>query len=382
MKTKKEVSSDVTYQYPVSSAGKAIAVKRKLIVETHDTLAMHNDMCANGRNKRVGHLTQEKRRTVMMSFIADLNVLGFHIESISNLREKHIVAWVALLVKNGQKPATIQNKLSVLRIYCGWIGKNGMVRSPEHYVTDASLVKRVTATTTDKSWNDKNVGYLIETVSKKDTIVGMQLKLSKEFGLRRLEAIMLKPHVSDEGEYLHVRAGTKGGRPRMVPISSEQQRSLIEEAKSMSDPKSGLICRSGKTLKQAINRFKYVMRYCCLTRAGEGVTAHGLRHGYVHRRYQERTGGGNLPIKGGKLGEVAPMIDKVAKLKIMEEVGHSRLSVTTAYGGSFGHAGRSFKPHYSPVTEQQSEEICAMLVRLEKYGLAGPSNEDKSAAPM
>lgn len=377
MKKKKEVSGDITYQYPVASTGKAIPVKRKLIVEVLDALAKNNDKCANGRNKRVGHLTQEKRRTVMMSLIADLNVLGFYIESMNNLREKHIVAWVELLVKIGQKPATIQNKLSVLRIFCGWIGKKGMVRSPEHYVTDASLVKRVTATTTDKSWDDKNVGHLIETVSKKDLIVGMQLKLSKEFGLRRLESIMLKPHVSDEGGYLHVRAGTKGGRPRMVPISSEQQRSLIEEAKAMADPKSGLICRPGMTLKQAINRFKYVMRYCCITRAGEGVTAHGLRHGYVHHRYQERTGGGKLPVKGGKPGEVDPMIDKVAKLKIMEEVGHSRISVTTAYGGSFGHAGRSNKPHCAPVTEEQSEAICAMLERLEKYGLAGPSDEDR-----
>lgn len=377
MKIKKKSNSNATYQYPMSSTRKAVPVKRKLIVEVFDTLAKNNDKCANGRNKRVGHLTQEKRRTVLMSLIADLNVLGFYIESMSNLREKHIVAWVSLLVKNGQKPATIQNKLSVLRIYCSWIGKNGMVRSPEYYVTDAALVKRVTATTTDKSWDGKNVEHLIEAVSKKDQIVGMQLKFGKEFGLRRLEAIMLKPYVSDEGAYLHVRAGTKGGRPRMVPISSEQQRSLIEEAKSMSDPKSGLVCRPGMTLMQAINRFKYVMRYCCITRAGEGVTAHGLRHGFVHHRYQERTGGGKLPVKGGKPGNVDPMIDKVAKLKVMEEVGHSRLSVTTAYGGSFGHAGRSYKPHYSPITEQQSEEICSMLERLEKYGLAGPNDEDK-----
>lgn len=383
MKIKKEASSNATYQYVMSSTGKAIPAKKSLIVETNDTLAKNNDKCANGRNKRVGHLTQEKRRSVMMGFIADLNVLGFRIESMSNLREKHIVAWVALLAKNGQKPATIQNKLSVLRIYCGWIGKNGMVRSPEYYVTDATLVKRVTATTTDKSWDGKNGDHLIEAVSEKDPIVGMQLKLSKEFGLRRLEAIMLKPHVSDEGAYLHVRAGTKGGRPRIVPISTEQQRSLLEEAKSMADPKSGLICRPGKTLKQAINRFKYVMRYCCITRAGEGITAHGLRHGYVHHRYQERTGGGKLPVKGGKPGEVDPMIDKVAKLKIMEEVGHSRISVTTAYGGSFGHAGRNSNEHYyAAITMEQSEAICDMLERLEKYGLAGPSDEDKPAAPI
>lgn len=377
---KKKCNDDMFY--PVSSAGKKAPVKRKLVMEIQQVFEQNVDKCANGKNKRVGHLTMEKRKTVMMGFIADIHHLGFQIESMENLREKHIVAWVELLVNNGQKPATIQNKLSVLRIYCSWIGKYGMVRSPEYYVTDASLVKRTTATTTDKSWDSKNVSNLIEAVSKKDPIVGIQLKLCNEFGLRRQEAVMFKPHISDEGAYLHIRAGTKGGRPRIVPIATEQQRSLLEEAKSMADPKSGLICRPGKTLKQAINRFKYIMRYSCITRAGEGVTAHGLRHGYVHHRYQERTGGGKLPVKGGKPGDVDPMIDKVAKLKIMEEVGHSRLSVSTAYGGSFGYAGLSNKPHYAPVTQEQREAICAVLERLEKNGLAGPGDEDKSAAPM
>lgn len=381
VKKKKHSSNDARF-YPVSSAGKKAPVKRKLVMEIQQIFEQNIDKCANGKNKRVGHLTMEKRKTVMMGFIADLHHLGFQIESMSNLREKHIVAWVELLVNNGQKPATIQNKLSVLRIYCSWIGKYGMVRSPEYYVTDASLVKRVTATRIDRSWDSKDVSNLIKIVSQKDPNVGVQLETCKEFGLRRLEAIMFKPHIADEGTYLHVRAGTKGGRPRMIPITTEQQRRLLDKAKAMADPKSGLICRPGMTLKQAINRFKYVMRYCCLTRAGEGVTAHGLRHGYVHRRYQERTGGGKLPVKGGKPGDVDPMMDKVAKLKIMEEVGHSRLSVSTAYGGSFGHVGRSNKPHYAPITQEQSEAICAVLESLEKFGLAGPSGEDKSAAPI
>lgn len=381
MEKKKHGSNDDKF-YPVFSVGKKASVKRKLVMEIQQVFEQSIDKCANGKNKRVGHLTIEKRKTVMMGFIADLYYLGFQIESMDNLREKHVYAWVQLLLKISQKPATIQNKLSVLRVYCKWIGKPGMIKAPEYYVEDPEQVKRTTATKQDKSWDAKDANQLIMKVCQKDEIVGMQLKLSNEFGLRRQEAIMLKPHISDEGVYLHVRAGTKGGRPRIVPISTEQQRSLLEEAKSMADPKSGLICRPGKTLKQAINRFKYVMRYCCITKAGEGVTAHGLRHGYVHHRYQERTGGGKLPVKGGMPGEVDPMIDKVAKLKIMEEVGHSRLAVTTAYGGSFGHAGRSNKHYYSQATEEQTEAICAMLERLEKYGLTGPDDEDKSAAPM
>lgn len=376
MKQKKEIQSQ-GYQYPVSSVGNKVPVKRKLILEVNETLSKNNDKCANGRNKRVGHLTQEKRQTVIMGFAADMSFLGYRLESMNNLREKHIFAWVKLLVKNGQKPATIQNKLSVLRIYCSWINKKGMVRSPDYYVSNSELVKRTTATKTDKSWVGKDVEKLIETVIIKDEIVGIQLKLCHVFGLRRLEAIMLKPFVADEGEFLHIRWGTKGGRPRLVPIANAEQRAVLEKAKAMADLKSGLICHPGKTLKQATNHFKYVMHYCGITKAGEGVTAHGLRHGYVHRRYTERTDGGRLPVKGGKPGEVDPQTDKVAKLKIMEEVGHSRLSVTTAYGGSFGHEGRR-KTYYHPITEAQNEEICDFLDKLDKYGLSGCAEEENN----
>ncbi len=376
MKNKKQFTDDDQF-YPISLTGKKAPVKRKLIVEIQGVLEQNLDKCANGKNKRVGHLTQEKRKLVIMGCVADLHYLGYRIESMSNLRDKHIYAWIQFLVKNRQKPATIQNKLSIIRVYCRWIGKRGMVRSPQYYVDTPELVKRSTAAKVDKSWDGKDRSKLIDAVSKKDNVVGMQLELCHEFGLRRTEAIMLKPCIADENIVLHVRSGTKGGRPRLIPIDTQQQREVLEKAKSMAEANSGLMRPPGKSLKQAINRFKYIMRYCGITKLGEGVTSHGLRHGYVHRRYEERTDGGKLPVKGGKPGEVDLQVDRIAKLKIMEEVGHSRLSVSTAYGGSFGHAGRSNKPHYAPVTQEQSEVICNMLDRLEKYGLAGPSDKDE-----
>lgn len=357
-----------SFQHPVALSGKTMPVKRKLMVEILDTLGKNKDKCAAGRDKRVGHLTQEKRKTVILGCVADLYKLGYFLESMHNLKEKHILDWVSLLVKNKQAPSTIQNKLSVLRIYCSWIGKIGMVKTPGYYVLDARLVTRQTATKVDKSWDGHDMVKLIKAVCQKDEIVGMQLKLCNAFGLRRLEAIMLKPFVADEGDVLHVRHGTKGGRPRLVLIRTEEQRAVLEEAKAMVNPKLGRIGALGKSLKQAVNRFKYVMRYCGITKAGEGVTAHGLRHGYVHRRH-EMTTGVKLPVKGGRPGELDPVIAKIAKLKLMEEVGHSRVSVMTAYGGSFGHAARK-KCHYPVISARQNVDICACLDRLDAHGLS------------
>lgn len=366
--SKEDVNCGEGYQHPVAASGKTMPVKRKLMVELLDTLGKNKDKCAGGRDKRVGHLTQEKRKTVILSFAEDLYELGYFLESMHNLKEKHIFDWVSLLLKNKQAPSTIQNKLSVLRIYCGWIGKRGMVKTPGYYVLDARLVTRQTATKVDKSWGGHDMVKLIEAVCQKDEIVGMQLKLCNAFGLRRLEAIMLKPFVADEGDVLHVRHGTKGGRPRLVPIRTEEQRAVLEEAKAMVNPKLGRIGAVGKTLKQAVNRFKYVMRYCGITKAGEGVTAHGLRHGYVHHRHEAMTGA-KVPVRGGKPGDLDPDFAMVAKLKLMEEVGHSRVSVMSAYGGSFGHAGRK-KCHYPVISARQNVDICTCLDRLDAHGLS------------
>jgi integrase len=348
----------------VSSNGKTVQVKKVLVTEIEKVLEKNIDQCANGKNKRVGHLTIEKRESQIFGFVADMYALDFCIESMLNIREKHVRAWVEFLVNNEQMPSTIQNKLSFLRVYCNWIGKPGFVRSPEFYVEDSSLVKRTTATKHDKSWDSLDKQKLLDVITLKDKYIGMQNRLCDEFGLRRVESIMFKPHVDDEGDYLYVHSGTKGSRPRIVPVVNAVQRALLEEAKQLADPKTGLIAPPGKTLKQAINRFKYVMKYCGLTKKSVGVTAHGLRHGYVHKRYEDRTGG-KLPVKGGKPGDVDPTLDKIAKLKTMEEVGHSRVSVGTAYGGSFGHAGRA--NHRHEITEEElGIAICESLESLKK----------------
>jgi len=71
----------------------------------------------------------------------------------------------------------------------------------------------------------------------------MQLRLQRAFGLRSTEALSLKPHEADQGAMLHVFRGTKGGRGRVVPIRTEEQRSLLEKAKAMANRRTGLIGR-------------------------------------------------------------------------------------------------------------------------------------------
>jgi hypothetical protein len=58
------------------------------------------------------------------------------------------------------------------------------------------------------------------------------LRLQQAFGLRREEALKIRPHWADRGEHLQLKASwTKGGRARTVPIRTAKQTYLLKEAK-------------------------------------------------------------------------------------------------------------------------------------------------------
>jgi hypothetical protein len=73
-----------------------------------------------------------------------------------------------------------------------------------------------------------------------------------------------------------------------------------------------------------------VMEKCGITKAAGKITSHGLRHEKSNDRYRELTGA-NSPVRGG--GQVEPAQDDCARQVIAEELGHSRLDITTHYLG-------------------------------------------------
>ena len=57
--------------------------------------------------------------------------------------------------------------------------------------------------------------------------VALVLRLIFAFGLRLQEASLFRPQWDDRGDYIQVIAGTKGGRPRQVPVETAQQRDVL-----------------------------------------------------------------------------------------------------------------------------------------------------------
>ena len=286
------------------------------------------------KDKDVSHKTREDRRDFYFAFFRELRANDDMKMKVRprNLSDRHIRFMVRRWVARGLEPGTIQLYLSYLRNFAEWIGHRGMVLSPADYVDDPALVKRSYAAVEDKSWSahDVNPETKIAEVAAFDRFVGCQLLMAARYDMRVKEAVMCIPHAAEIDGQLEIKRGTKGGRPRFVPIDTPEKRAALEAAKCAVESRSANLGRPGKSLKQNLARIRYVMKKFGITKADLGITAHGLRHEYANDRYQQFAGAPS-PVRGGP--PIAREVDRAARLRLAEELGHSRENITAAYCG-------------------------------------------------
>jgi integrase len=311
----------------------------------------HNDRHAH-KPKAVSAKTQSERASALFRCFRDLHALGFKIKNPHRLGGRHVAAlmadWTAASPRARRatlSAATVQTELSHLRTFAGWIGKPGLVRPAESYVSAPASVTRRYAATADRSWSARTADpdALVEAIAREDAWVGAELRLARAFGLRVKEAVMLQPRLAERsttgapviagtpGEWLEVARGTKGGRPRLVPIDSPAKRAALDAAKALVASDAQPLADPARTLKQNLDRLHNVLKKFGVTRRALGVTAHGLRHGYAAERY-EALAGVPAPVRAGPPPTAAA--DRLARLQVAEELGHGRRQITNAYLGS------------------------------------------------
>lgn len=309
-----------------------------------------------GRMKPVSDRTTDARQAVLFLAFRQLHELGFAIKSVHALREKHVRALITRWEEEGLTASTLQNRISHLRTLAQWLGKGGMVRASNEYVSDPSRVRRTGMATYDHSWSSAGVDVerVLGMVSAMDAYVGLQLRLCHAFYLRREEAVMFRPHRADKGEHIEVLDGTKGGRMRIVPITTEYQRQVLAEAKARVRSRNGHVGDPNRDLMQALNRFTYVVRRCGVSKQALGITPHGLRHQGLNDTF-EALAGVPSPIRCAEPAKVIAAADpeKVehARQVVAEIAGHSRLSISGSYIG--GLRGR--KVELSPAERKQMD---------------------------
>lgn len=283
------------------------------------------------RHKIISNGTRaERARNIKLAF-RQLREDGFKIEDPRNFSTKHIEHLVARWDRENLSAGTIQLRLSAMRGFATWIGKPGLVRAPESYLPK-ERVRRSYSATKDKSWSTNGVAAAakIKEIEARDPHVAMQLKLCAAFGLRRKEAVMMKPNRADHGNYLAVSEGTKGGRDRIVPIVTDEQRAVLNEARAMAKTIDGTVSKPRLTLRQSLDRISNTVRVFGISKKDLGVTIHGLRSEYANDRY-ESISGVPAPLRGGHVDDRET--DRAARLQVSEELGHAREDITNAYLG-------------------------------------------------
>lgn len=146
------------------------------------------------------HETQHKRATVLYQAFTDLREMGYKLGDVRQLKGRHVEALTKHWLSKGLSSSTLQNRLSTLRTFSSWIGKEGMVERTERYFPNHEAT-RTSINTQDKSWevNGVSVKQKLDDLRALDERVALQVELQLRFGLRVKESIMLRPHLADKG---------------------------------------------------------------------------------------------------------------------------------------------------------------------------------------
>ena len=274
------------------------------------------------RNRDGSRSTQANRHKRLQQMADDLHALGYRHMRARSLKPKHVEALVALWKAKSLSVGTMKNRLSDLRWWAEKVDKKGVlqVKNAAYGIGERSFVAQAS----------KAIELTEETLLKiRNVFVRMSVRLQAAFGLRREEAIKFIPHIADLGDRLRLKASwCKGGREREIPILTDSQRAVLNEAH--------VVANRGSLIPDDL---RYIDQLRIFERetssAGLGNT-HGLRHAYAQRRYRELTGW-DCPVAGGpsrkELSAPERIVDEEARQVVSRELGHNRMQITSTYLG-------------------------------------------------
>ena len=295
------------------------------------TLEYQFNMLCN-KHREGSHATQANRRAMLKMIAEQLKACGYNTFRMSpkDLKGRHVNKLLEQWRKDGVSTGTIKNRMVAVRWWAEKVGNSGAVQSNDTY----KIEKRVYITNENKSISLNDLD-----LSKTDENIAQSLRLQDAFGLRREESMKFQPEfaldgqIIDNAKYIRLKdSWTKGGRPRTVPITNEKQRQELRNAYALAVKNGGSLIPKEKSYKTHLASFERVT-------SGLGVgQTHGLRHGYAQTRYLELMGF-PCPAVGGyrELTEAEKTKDKEIRMQISEELGHSRINITSVYLGSWSH---------------------------------------------
>lgn len=158
-------------------------------------------------------------------------------------------------------------------------------------------------------------------------------ELAREFGLRSKEGSLLNAHHALKEAHLinqiTVEYGTKGGRTRTIPITSERQINTLQRAAAIQNGERSVMPPDANWKHWRNNELRTGRE---ILKAHTQGGYHDLRAAYACERYRDLTNHDAPVIDEGRTADKAS--DQAARQQIAHELGHNRIDVTTEYLGS------------------------------------------------
>lgn len=273
------------------------------------------------RNRDGSYNTQSDRRRTLILVSRQLLEMGFRHMRAESLKYKHVNALIQRWQREQLSAGTIKNRVAHLRWWAEKVGKASEIPKDNAWF---GIPERRFVTNENKS---RQLGTGIDGIS--DPHVRMSLELQQAFGLRRAESIKFQPRYADQGHcILLMRSWTKGGRARTVPITTAEQRTVLNRAHALAG--SGSLISADRTFIQQRHLYDGQCKAAGLSHM------HGLRHAYAQARYEALTGW-KAPAAGGPSVRALSLQqrteDRQARQIISRELGHERIGITAVYLG-------------------------------------------------
>ncbi|MBC7002732.1 integrase domain-containing protein [Photobacterium sp. BZF1] len=264
------------------------------------------------------------------------------IRQLAKIEHGHVAAYANVLVERYDQgeisASTAQNALSAINSAMSQARQDEVCRVTGK---EAGLPGRTFVATKDKSVDDDKHMAIKAKVSER---LASQLDLQRTLGLRFKESCLINANniLKQAKSHGTVRIidGTKGGRPREVPITSPNQMEALKVAAQIQGEDKSMIPPS-MTFKDYREAANNEIR-------GKMAGFHGERHTYANDRY-EKLSGLPSPVRAGiehgkahhqyisqqlsiSISE-AKALDHAVRLQISNELGHGRIDVTNSYLG-------------------------------------------------
>lgn len=275
------------------------------------------------RNRDGSYGTQNNRRRGLSAMASELADLGYKLPAAGSIKPKHAEALVERWLDADTSDASIRNRLTWLRWWAEKVNKPNVVHRDNavYGVAERGEITRNRAQTLDHA--------KLATIECPHIKAAVMLQVA--FGLRREEAMKFQPQAAARADHIALQASwTKGGRARTVPVTTLEQRHVLEHVLRLV-PGAGSLIPADMSYVEHLKRFEYQT-----LKAGLRNT-HGFRHAYAQQRYAVLTGQ-PCPLAAGKrwadMNGTERAADRAARHRISAELGHGRLKITDTYLGS------------------------------------------------